>query len=250
MIAAIQLSIVGYDYWQILSITVISVVFEMIAFLSLIRGVLIFLSAESDRRQNGLLFSNSILNSQTDESFKRYRKYNIRVLQTHESGPSLPYIFITGMAISLFVLQFVLAPYVDFNLEEIQLLFGQISPILPSTITLLGALMLGNGIIGISFNLFSKFMVEKWTEMPKEGILTEAQKLKSTKYMKSDMTYEDIIALLTDAELGDPHAIETTMTAAKQIDRDIEKFKRTRWLFVLVIAIISIIDFIIFLMFM
>jgi len=248
MVAAIQISIESEDS-IVLLLSGSGMFGVMFALIFLLRGISFFASAEWNRKENSVLFANSILETHSDEAFTNYRNYNIRVLRTHNSGYYLGYIVLSLMAVSLFVVQII----VNFNgtplTNNMQLIFGLIIDGYPFTMVLLVALLnLGIGVIGIGFRIFSNVNIARYNSKSKTEILNEVEKLIS-KYSKDvKTTYEEGINLLKDAENSDPAAVKQTMIMAEGMNKEIARFRMVKFVFIIVIIIVTIIDFVILLL--
>ena len=246
--AAIQIS-VGSEDSMVLLLIGLSAFVEMIALIFLLRGISFFTGAEWNRKENSILFANSILETHSDEAFTNYRNYNIRVIRTHNSGYYLGYIILSLMAVSLFVVQIIM----NFNgtplTNSMQLIFGLIVDGYPVSMVSLGAMIiLATGVIGIGFRIFSNVNIARYNSKSKTEILNEVEKLIS-KYSKDvKTTYEEGINLLKDAENGDPAAIEQRDLMEEGMNREIARFRIVKFVFILLITIVTIIDFIILLL--
>jgi hypothetical protein len=211
----------------------------------LVRGYLFFMNAEFDRRANGILFANSVLALQSDEAYSNYRMHNIRIFRTHNSGPYLPYIVLIVMAVSLFAVQIIFDSSGEPLTDNTQLLFGPIISGYLSIVILVAMIILGTGIFGMAFRLFSDAGVNRWNSKSTTQMNGDAEKLVS-KYSrrgkKVKMTYEEAAKLLRDSENGDPEAVQHTRIMTEGIDREIARFRKLKIIYTLAIILVSIID--------
>jgi len=246
-VAAIQISSV-FEYYQFVVLAGSAVVIALISLIFLARGFFSLMGAESNRRQNGVLFANSVLTQQSDKAIANYRMYNIRVLRNHNSGPYPLSIVLIIMAISLIATQMLIYSSGDLFTPEMSMLFESTSGHPLSIVTLVAVIILGTGVFGLGLLLSSSIGIKRWNSKTNIQMQAEAEKLVSTYSRGVEMTYEEGVKLVKDAENGDPAAVEQTRIMTEGMNRELARFKKVRFVYILAITIVSIIDVVIYLL--
>jgi len=246
-VAAIQISSV-FEYYQFVVLAGSAVVIALISLIFLARGFFSLMGAESNRRQNGVLFANSVLTQQSDKAIANYRMYNIRVLRNHNSGPYPLSIVLIIMAISLIATQMLIYSSGALFTPEMSMLFESTSGHPLSIVTLVAVIILGTGVFGLGLLLSSSIGIKRWNSKTNIQMQAEAEKLVSTYSRGVEMTYEEGVKLVKDAENGDPAAVEQTRIMTEGMNRELARFKKVRFVYILAITIVSIIDVVIYLL--
>jgi hypothetical protein len=239
----------GLDAFQFLLLGGPTSLALLLSLFFLLRGVTSFVGAELNRKENSVLFANSVLAQESDKSFTNYQMYNIRVLRTHHSGPYPIYIVLILMAVNLFIAQIVIDSSGEPLTGNMLLLFGLIISGYPfSTVTFIALIIFGIGVLGLGFRLFSDASIARWNSKSETQIQAEAEKLVATHSKGVQMTYEEGAKILKDAENGSPAAVEQTRIMTEGMNREITRFRKVRIVYILAIIIVSIIDIVIFLL--
>lgn len=246
-VAAIQISS-GFEYFQFAVLAISALVIALVSLIYLMRGFFFFMGVETDRRQNGVLFANSVLAQQSDKAIANYQTYNTRVLRTHNPGPYPLYIILIIIAISLIATQMFIYSSGELLTPEMMMLFELISGFPLSMVTLVAIIILGTGVFGLGFLLFSNVGVKRWNSKSNIQMQAEAEKLVSTYSKGVEMTYEEGAMLLKDAENGNPAAVKQTLIMAEGMNREIARFKKVRIVYILAIITLSLIDILVFLL--
>ncbi len=242
-IAAIEIS--SGNASLLLVVTIVSImILELLSLVFLASGFLKIMMVERDRKQNGVIFANSVLEQQSDEAIANFRKYNIRVIRTHSPGSYWPYVILTIMGVSLFILQIVVDMSGAVSIGNMVSLFGVMDESPFSLVTFIAIIILGTGIFELGFRILSDIGVKRWQSKSKTQILIDAENLISTYSKGITTTYEEGAKLLEDAEIGDPEAVEQTQIMADGMEREINRFKKIRLAYCLAIILLSIIDII------
>ncbi len=242
-IAAIEIS--SGDTSILLVATIVSIMaLELLSLVFLLSGFLKIMFAERDRKQNGVIFANSVLEHQSDEVITNFSMYNIKVIRTHSPGSIWPYVILTIMGVSLFILQTLVDMSGEVPIGNMASLFEVIGESPLSLVIFIAILILGTGIFELVFRIFSDIGVKRWQSKSKTQILIDAEKLVSIYSKGITTTYEEGAKLLEDAEIGDPEAVDQTQIMAEGMKREITRFKKIRFAYCLAIIFLSIIDII------
>lgn len=210
------------------------------------RSLISFMNAEFNRRQNTVLFANSILTKESDTSYTNYQMYNIRVLRTHTSGPYLLYVGFIIIAISLFITQIVIDSGGETISGNMVYLFGLIiSGTSFTLVTFVALLNIIIGILGLGFRIFSDVNIARWKSKSETLIQDEAEKYVATYSRGVQMTYEEAANIFKDAENGDSAAIDQKDLMTEGMNRELAGFRKVRFVFILSIVIVTIIDIIV-----
>ena len=240
-IAAIQLSL-GNASLLLVAIVVAIAILELLSLVFLVSGFLKIMVAERDRRQNGVILANSVLEQQSDEAITNFRSYNIKVIRTHSPGSYWPYVLVTIMGLSLFILQMFVDMHEEVLVGNMGILFEVMSDSPCSLITFLAIIIFGTGIFELGFRFFSDIGIKRWQSKSKTQLLIDAEKLVSTYSKGITTTYEEGAKLLEDAEIGDPEAVEQTQLMTDAMNKEIARFKKIRRLYILAIILLSLVD--------
>lgn len=245
VVVAIQ-TIQGLDVFQFLLLFGPSMLTLFLSVLFFTRGLISFMNAEFNRRQNTVLFANSILTKESDTSYKNYQMYNIRVLRTHTSGPYSLYVGLIIIAVSLFITQIVIDSGGEAISGNMVYLFGLTISGFPFTlVTFIALLNFIIGILGLGFGIFSDVNIARWKSKSETLIQDEAEKYVATYSRGVQMTYEEAVKIFKDAENGNPAAVEQKDLMAEGMNRELAGFRKVRFVFILSIVIVTIIDIIV-----
>jgi len=96
--------------------------------------------------------------------------------------------------------------------------------------------------------LSSSIGIKRWNSKTNIQMQAEAEKLVSTYSRGVEMTYEEGVKLVKDAENGDPAAVEQTRIMTEGMNKELARFKKVRFVYILAITIVSIIDVVIYLL--
>jgi hypothetical protein len=239
----------GLDAFQFILVIGPTLLALCISLLFFARTLISFITAEFNRRENSVLFANSILAKETDSASTNYQRYNIRVLHTHISGPYPLYIALIAMAVSLFIVQIIIDSSGEILSGNMLFVFGLIISGTPFTmVTFTALVILGIGILGLGLRIFSDVNIKRWKSKSETQIHAEAEKLVSTATRTVQMTYEEAIKIFEDAENGNSTAIEQKEAMTEGMNREISHLRKMRLVYILAIIIVSIIDVVIFLL--
>ncbi|MGY5879358.1 MAG: hypothetical protein RTV31_03860 [Candidatus Thorarchaeota archaeon] len=245
VVVAIQ-TIQGLDVFQLLLLFGPSMLTLFLSVLFFARSLISFMNAEFNRRQNTVLFANSILTKESDTSYTNYQMYNIRVLRTHTSGPYPLYVGLIIIAISLFITQIVIDSGGETISGNMVYLFGLIiSGTSFTLVTFVALLNIIIGILGLGFRIFSDVNIARWNSKSETQIRDEAEKCVAAYSRGVQITYEEAAKIFKDAENGSPEAIEQKDLMAEGMNREIGRFRKVRFVFILCIVIVTIIDIIV-----
>lgn len=210
------------------------------------RSLTFFMTAEFNRRQNSVLFANSILAKESDTSFANYQKYNIRVLRTHTSGPYILYAGLIILAISLYAIEIIITSSGESLSGNAMLLFGSIVSGIPLTsVTFVALVIFGTGILGLGFRIYSDMSISRWNAKSETQIHDEAERHVAAYSRGVQMTYEQAVKLSDDAKNGYSAAIEQKDMMTEGMNRELTRLRNLKLIFILAIIIVSIVDFVI-----
>ncbi len=242
-------TIQGLDAFQFILLIGPTLLTLLLSLIFFARSLISFMNAEFNRRQNSVLFANSILAKESDTSFTNYQMYNIRVLRTHTSGPYPLYVGLMTMAVLLFITQIVIDSGGETHSGNMLLLFGLIVSGTPfTTVTFIALVIFGIGILGLGFKIFSDANIARWNSKSETQIQDEAEKYVATYNRGVQMTYEEAAKIFKDAENGNPAAVEQKDLMTEGMNRELAGFRKVRFVFILIIMIVTIIDLLIFLL--
>ena len=220
-----------------------------VLFISLIyfaRSLTYFMTAEFNRRQNSVLFANSILAKESDNSVANYQMYNIRVLHTHTSGPYLMYASLIILAISLFIIDFITNSSGEPLSGNLMLLFGPIaSGISITAVTFVALVLLSIGSLGLGLRIYSDLSISRWNDKSETQIKEEAEKHVAAYGKGVQISFEEAVKTFDDAENGYPAAIAQKNLMVQGMNKELVRLRNLRLIFILAIIIVSIVDFIV-----
>lgn len=240
----------GLDAFQFILLIGSALLTLFLSLIFFVRSIISFMNAEFNRRQNSVLFANSILAKESDNSTTNYQVYNIRVLHTHTSGLYPLYVSLIIMAATLFIAQIIIDSSGETLSGNMVLLFGLIISGTPfTTVTFTSLVIFGIGILGLGFRIFSDANIASWNSKSETQLQDEAAKYKATYSRGVQMTYEEAAKIFKDAENGNPTAVEQKDLMTKGLKKELAGFRKVRYFFILSILIVTIIDIIVVLLF-
>ncbi len=250
MTAAVQAFVVDGGVFTFIVLLALACVFLFLELIDLSRAFFFGMTAESDRRMANTVFANSLMAERSDTTLSDFRTYNVRVFETSSTERREFSLLAIVVSIILIVFDLWIGPSVEPIRYGVPFLvpIATVGPIRVTWILFWALLILFTGIIGIILSWHSLNGVSRWTKLTDDEVYQEAERV-ATKYpIEVKRTFEEAMALLLAARMGEPEAQEVVAHATLESEERDAQAAKTMQILRVTIVVVMIIDALVFLL--